>query len=371
MQEYNVKVLIIGAGPAGATAALNLAPFKSVILVDKLVEPCIRIGESLPAAARSLLADMGLLEEFKTQNHYPYHGNQFYWGTDKLEENDFLRSLNTHGWHLDRPKFEKLLRSTAQKRGACIIAPAKVISLEQKVNYWQASILYKKEIFKINTNVIINATGRNSYIASQLGAKKISTDRLISSWIIIEERVSRVIGLSFIESTISGWWYTAPIPNKRRIISFQTDPDLEETIVNLIPQQLLKNIFKVKNLSKIISNDSNLPINVLSHGYTAANSAVLSPCTGNTCLATGDAALCFDPISSQGLFNALYTGLAAAETVNSYLDTGDKKAFEEYQKIIDSIWNTYQQNLKQYYSLETRWPQALFWSRRNNVGQHK
>lgn len=63
---------------------------------------------------------------------------------------------------------------------------------------------------------------------------------------------------------------------------------------------------------------------VLGHGYTAANPAVLSPPVyrGDTWLATGDAALCFDPISSQGLFNSIYTGLTAAEAVNSYLDTG-------------------------------------------------
>ena len=56
------EVLIVGAGPAGSSAALMLAPGRSVVLVDRRSEVAPRIGESLHPAARRLLAELGLLE---------------------------------------------------------------------------------------------------------------------------------------------------------------------------------------------------------------------------------------------------------------------------------------------------------------------
>jgi 2-polyprenyl-6-methoxyphenol hydroxylase-like FAD-dependent oxidoreductase len=60
----DVDILIVGAGPAGAVAALNLAPTRRVVLVERRADNLQRIGESLPPAARRLLADMGLLGRF-------------------------------------------------------------------------------------------------------------------------------------------------------------------------------------------------------------------------------------------------------------------------------------------------------------------
>ena len=64
-------VLILGAGPAGAVAALNLAPTRRVVLVERREQPALRIGESLPPAARRLLSDMGLFDEFVAQRYAP------------------------------------------------------------------------------------------------------------------------------------------------------------------------------------------------------------------------------------------------------------------------------------------------------------
>jgi len=46
----HVDAVVLGAGPAGATVALNLAPFWRVLVIEKRACPGLRIGESLPAA---------------------------------------------------------------------------------------------------------------------------------------------------------------------------------------------------------------------------------------------------------------------------------------------------------------------------------
>jgi flavin-dependent dehydrogenase len=52
----------------------------------------------------------------------------------------------------------------------------------------------------------------------------------------------------------------------------------------------------------------------------------------------------FDPLSSQGLLHALFTGLAAAEAADSYL-SGDTAAPTRYQQIMHGIQYAYRQRL--------------------------
>jgi 2-polyprenyl-6-methoxyphenol hydroxylase-like FAD-dependent oxidoreductase len=93
----SVDVIVIGAGPAGATAALNLAPTRQVVLVERRVDGLQRTGEALPAVARRLFADMGLLTEFLAEDHLPCYGNRSVWGTDEPIETDFLRDVGMDG----------------------------------------------------------------------------------------------------------------------------------------------------------------------------------------------------------------------------------------------------------------------------------
>src|SRR5260370_1633583 len=71
-----VDVLVVGAGPAGATTALNLAPTRRVALIDQRAQPPPRLGESLPPAARRLLYDIGPWGSLLPQGHSPLHCNR-------------------------------------------------------------------------------------------------------------------------------------------------------------------------------------------------------------------------------------------------------------------------------------------------------
>jgi flavin-dependent dehydrogenase len=101
----------------------------------------------------------------------------------------------------------------------------------------------------------------------------------------------------------------------------------------------------------------------LQHGYTAAHSAITQPAAGNAWLAAGDAALSFDPLSSQGIFNALYTGLAGAESAHRFL-RGQISSFAEYQQQLEAIRDAYTRNLQAWYRSEKGWSGEEFWKGR-------
>ncbi|MGB8843986.1 MAG: FAD-dependent monooxygenase, partial [Aliidongia sp.] len=108
--------VVVGAGPAGAAFALNLAPLHRVLVVDRLAAPGPRIGESLAPASRRLLGDMGLWEAFLAVKHEPRHGGRSVWGGPQPVEAEGLRDLDGPGWHLDRGKFDRWLRDAATAR---------------------------------------------------------------------------------------------------------------------------------------------------------------------------------------------------------------------------------------------------------------
>jgi flavin-dependent dehydrogenase len=99
---------------------------------------------------------------------------------------------------------------------------------------------------------------------------------------------------------------------------------------------------------------------------TAAHSATVMPPAGDGWVAAGDAAVSFDPLSSQGLLNALYTGLASAEAADRAL-SGDGSSLSAYASRLAEIDAVYRRNLAAWYGLERRWPDHEFWRRRARV----
>ncbi|HEM8865895.1 TPA: hypothetical protein U2R11_003148 [Providencia stuartii] len=69
----------------------------------------------------------------------------------------------------------------------------------------------------------------------------------------------------------------------------------------------------------------------------------------------------FDPISSQGIYNAIYTGLRGAEAIKAVLTDNDHKLLTKYGLRIKSIRDAYSNEVSRYYQQETRWRNKEFW----------
>jgi flavin-dependent dehydrogenase len=152
------------------------------------------------------------------------------------------------------------------------------------------------------------------------------------------------------------------MPLGRRVLAYHTDADLPAARVARDRDALLAHARSARELATLL--DSAGFVADETAGFTAAHSTVLEPCAGDGYLAAGDAALAFDPLSSQGLLNALFTGLAAAESSDAHL-RGDVDAFGRYRDTVGGIASAYRRHLSLWYAMERRWPEALFWKRRH------
>ena len=207
-----------------ATAALNLAPGRRVLLVEREAAPRQRIGESLAPAARRLLADMELWEDFLLQGHAPNHGTLSHWGGAPAHH-DFLRDLDGQGWHLDRARFESWLCAHARRRGACLLSSTQVGVISPKKDGWEAVLRSEHGTFQVCARAVIDASGRSAMVARQFGARRRRADKLICAWLYGSDRRAAP-ELSHVEAEENGWWYSAPLPNRRRVLAFHTDADL-------------------------------------------------------------------------------------------------------------------------------------------------
>ncbi len=363
-----MDVAIVGAGPAGATAALNLAPSRGVLMLDYRpladADPGAPVGESLAPAARRRFTDMGVFESFLVQGHAPCLGNRSVWGGTHPVETDLLRDPDGHGWHLDRNRFDAWLRWVAVYRGAALLAPARLQTVERHAGLWNISFTTREGPQELRARFLIDAGGRFAPLARRLGAKRQIEDRMICSWVSgFGRSEGRPAGFTFIEAVEDGWWYTAPLPGDRRILAFHTDADLPAARVARASQSLLDKSRAAPALAATLEECGFAPDGRVR--MTVASGGMLTLAAGAGWLAAGDAAVRFDPLSAQGLLNALFTGLAAAESADEFLD-GNDSVWERYVRLVHGIGDAYRAHREHWYGEETRWPAAPFWARRRH-----
>ena len=332
-----------------------------MLLVDSRDAPWVRIGESLAPAARRLFEDMRLWDEFQGESHAPCNGVCSVWGTPEPAMNDGLRDLDGPGWHLDRLRFDDWLRRVAVRRGAALLIPARPGHIVRDGDRWQLDLVIGDRRVPVRARMLVDAAGRGSTVARGLGARRMVQDRLVCGWLHGDELPGRQSGLTHIEAEPDGWWYTAPLPGLRRVVAFYTDSDLPAADIAAHRDGLLRCLSDRGSLATVLAGSGFAAS--ATGGFCAAHGSVLMPAADDGWLSVGDAAMSFDPLSSQGLFNSLYTGLAAAEAADRYLG-GDDGAPGGYRRMLVSVWTAYRTHLHAWYGLERRWAERPFWKRR-------
>ena len=352
-----LDVLVAGGGPAGSAAAITLARAGlHVLLVDASTpEPHgLKVGESLPPAVRSLLVDLDVLDRLEAGGHLRSYGTTAAWGSERLVASDFIFDPQGHGWHLDRARFDRALRRAAADSGAHVLEAQRARVRERRSDgCWRIALASGRTV---TARTIIDATGRRASIARTLGARRERRDRLVGIWGSTPARRGDTRADTLVEAVPGGWWYTALIPGRRRIAALMTDADLADPALRT-SAGFAHAVARTRYLAPLIAESRVMPRVEPAHGSR------LHPARGENWLAVGDAALAFDPLSSQGIMTALYTGMIGAAALGAYLD-GDHTALSSYDARLAAVADAYDLNTHRAYRAESRWPDRPFWMRR-------
>lgn len=365
--DLRCDVLVLGGGPAGAATALSLRqtdPSLSVALVERSGYEQVRVGETLPPSVRPLLRQLNVLEEFLAGGHLPAYGTRSAWGSDRLQDNEFIYDPRGCGWHLDRRRFDAMLAREAARRGVSCHTGAKVASSAAggEGEPWRFRIEPAGGVpFSLAARFVVDATGRSAAFARARGARRIVFDRMVGvfRFIALDPGSALEDTYTLVEAQEQGWWYSSLLPERQMVVAFFSDADLVRRSGVKTPERWLELASRTRHTRH------RLPRAAAPGGPSvyAARSCRLDRFAGDGWLAAGDAAATFDPLSSQGIAKALRTGILGSFAICDWF-RGIRSGLEKYSDIMEQELDDYLATWRDFYSREPRWRQEPFWQRR-------
>lgn len=283
--QKRFEVLVAGRGPAGLAASIALAErgIEVVSLAPVGASPALARAEMLSRAVEAILVRLGLGDVLARAVRL--RGVERHWNGARRELQDGLSpDAVGPGWSVDRADLQEALTTRAAALGVTE-ARGHVRGVDGQPGRWRVTL---SDGDSLEARFLVDATGRPAALARRLGAKpRFGLPLLARVWTAMGPAPSRLVA----KAEPDGWRYTLPHPAGGASVGWLTRPGLVR----------------------------DAPPGSASTRAQDARSMQLSPVAGPGWLAAGDSAAAFDPIASQGLFNALsggfFAGNAAADAV--------------------------------------------------------
>ena len=344
-------VLIVGAGPAGcATAMLAARGGLSTVVLDRPQPAQSWAGESLPPGMGNLVRTVFGADIQSEIDHRRAFGTRSVWGSVALVETDFLANPLGEGWILDRGRFDAAAREVVLAQGVEIVRVSHIGPPARGFSAWHLDL---GDGGSLRARLLVHASGRSSALLRRLGTRRIAADRQIAILSAYPDEGDAYCGTT-VEAVAEGWWYTTPLPRGRRVLAYMTDADLWRHGARDW-QELLRQTRHVGRCAGPRALSARPDV-------YPASTAQAEHLAGDNWLAVGDAAVTFNPLSSQGLASAVLMGAKAGEAIAHPNRDEALEAWEEEYRMLFAEHS----DLRTYYArLEGRWPNSAFWQHRH------
>ncbi len=326
MKVNRFDIGIVGAGPAGSSAAIALArKGYSVVLVDKSTFPRSKLcGDFLNPINWPLFERLGVTEELLYLKHEKITGFRISCVTGEQASFPFPQQSrqSLFGLGLDRLYFDHLLLKTARRLGATVLEGRKVGELSKEGGQWRIALagLQGEEILR--AAFLIGADGRNSAVAQRLGLANTrdSKGRFVGFQLHLGgvRRMNHQVQIHLFPGGYAG---LAGVGGGITNLCFALDKQRVKnhwSIDSILENCLYKNPHLKESLgesAQIGETLSTYPV------YTSRRSS-----SGDGFVLVGDAAYGPEPVTGEGVYFALKSAELASEVIHEAFVRGDLSA---------------------------------------------
>lgn len=335
-KQNEVDVVVIGGGPAGATASTLIAQQGySVQLFERERFPRFHIGESLIPETYWVLRRLNMLEKMKRSDFVHKYSVQFVNSNGKLSEPFYFVDHKPHEcsqtWQVLRSEFDQMMLENAAEHGVQVHEATRVLDVIFEGER-ALGVRVKPDDGperEVRAKVVVDASGQSHLIASRFNLlvkdAVLKKGALWTYWEGAYRDAGKDEGATIVLQTKNkqGWfWY---IPLHRNIVSVGVVSSFEylfdksrgdhETIYN----QELDNCPACKDRVSIGRR-------VADFYATKDYSYKSTKCAGDGWVLIGDAFGFLDPLYSSGVLLALKSGQLAADAVAQGLAKNDTSA---------------------------------------------
>ena len=325
-QFLDTPVLIVGAGPAGATAAFCLAKEKQeYLLIDKHTFPRDKIcGDALSGKVMSVLkrldASLATQLQDQTKKFTPSYGVRFYAPNRKFIDVPFKRKTDTEpapGFISKRIDFDNFLLNSIPPGYGTHLFNWELFSIETFEDHSICIFKNNGSQLKIKTKILICADGDRSIMSKKHFGTDTDKSFYCAGLRVYYKNVSQMhadnfIELHFLKEALPGYFWIFPLPEGGANIGLgMLSSVVAKNKVNL--KKLLQEIIE-KN-PEIKKRFENAEAEETYKGWGLPLGGKKRVISGNGYMLCGDAALLIDPFTGEGISNAMISAEKAAEQV--------------------------------------------------------